>query len=903
MFAAHVFNKNFPRRKAGIFLISFYRYGVELVISVGKELFFKRELYRSVSLKQTEEQSVLTGRNPLKIKFHSAECRMTGKPTLIIYRVVENRGALTLRVFKDYLCGIGVVSSCKAFVFNVQRQNGTGSRDHRRQGKAVDKIPISKAVCKIVVHILSVFVPSGYCPVEARIGGVGVAKCFNVSVSAAETLGHSRTTVMLKFKINGCVLLEQIEKIGRAKGIVAHCVGVKFYVYRVIANSHIKTAAIVGKLYPAIARVAQKIVVYNNSCVSEVTRMEINMPLQHLIGEHLFRAAVGVTLTPCAKGSDVHRFGEILAVEPAGTFRHEDIQIFLEDGISVIGLEKFYGLSVLFSLDCRVFCTLIKDPFGSREERPALISAETEHEFVACGTVFFDYLVYVAPIKHAFLRLNVTPVDPQVQKWHSRHVCQILGAVYVLAVPTADHSVVNKMQIPALVRVCENCFVVCVTSQIAIEIFCAATYVFYVCHFIILPDFVRLPHYRPTMFFCQGEKAVSSCQKDFLVLYFRQISDDRSEKGASMKRKMYYLFLFVALVLVGTAILCSCQKDEADGKASSDKAGTTEAAETESLAPETEEKEPVTSRPNGSFEMGVNVNGLEDPNNTWKLMTAPGVLKNEKTYINIKEQGFDHIRIPVPFHSYFDAETEELDEKKMETVDKAIDLAIGQGLGVLLDFHGWYDFDPESDEHRKLFTAIWAVVADRYKEKSELLMFELINEPHYHKNTATLINFELDVVEVIRRTNPVRLVLIAGPDSNGPWKLSEVNIPGGYENLAMAVHIYEPGDFTHQGCTWAGREAGKQVRLTTEYLDSLKWNINEVKKFAQRTGIKVMITEVGMNVALAHEEDTDRYVRTLSQYCHDSGTSLAWWSYDGGDFGLYIKGAWRGKVLDAIFLK
>ncbi len=370
-----------------------------------------------------------------------------------------------------------------------------------------------------------------------------------------------------------------------------------------------------------------------------------------------------------------------------------------------------------------------------------------------------------------------------------------------------------------------------------------------------------------------------------------------------MKRKMYYLFLFIILALVGTMIFCSCEKSEADGKETSSKADTTEAIETETIAPETEEKEPVPSRPKGTFEMGVNVNGLEDPNNIWKLMTAPRILNDEKTYIHIKEKGFDHIRLPVPFHSYFDAEAEELDEKKMVVVDTAVDLAIGQGLGVVLDFHGWYDFDPESDEHRELFTAIWAVVAERYKEKSELLMFELINEPHYHKNTATLINFELDVVEVIRRTNPARLILIAGPDSNGPWKLPEVNIPDGYENLAMAVHIYEPGDFTHQGCTWAGREAGKQVRLTTEYLDSLKWNINEVKKFASRTGMKVMITEVGMNVALAHEDDTDCYVRTLSQYCHDSGTSLAWWSYDGGDFGLYIKGEWREKVLDALFLR
>ncbi len=375
-----------------------------------------------------------------------------------------------------------------------------------------------------------------------------------------------------------------------------------------------------------------------------------------------------------------------------------------------------------------------------------------------------------------------------------------------------------------------------------------------------------------------------------------------------MKRNMYYIVLLV-FVLAAAVLFCSCRKTETNNDTSpggdtsvTDSAPDT-ADETGEPSPDTEKDNSVEEHPKGTYVMGVNVNGLEDPDNIWKLMTAPGVLKSAKTYENIKSQGFDHIRLPVPFHEYYDADNDSLDEQKMAVVDTAIDLAVAQGLGVILDFHGWYEFDPESDDDKEKFNAVWALVAERYKDKSELLMFELINEPHYNKNTATLINFELEVVETIRRTNPTRLILIAGPDSNGPWKLQEVNIPDGYENLAMSVHIYDPGDFTHQGCTWAGREAGKQVRLTEEYLNSLKWNINEVEKFAARTGMRVMITEIGMNVALAHEDDTARYVGTVAEFCHESGTALAWWSYDGGDFGLYIKSAWREKVLDALFLR
>ncbi len=378
-------------------------------------------------------------------------------------------------------------------------------------------------------------------------------------------------------------------------------------------------------------------------------------------------------------------------------------------------------------------------------------------------------------------------------------------------------------------------------------------------------------------------------------------------------KKILYLTFVVVLAAGLSLCLFSCSKGNGVKTPSDGTQQTSGAAGTEDLdsvpdtdpdtSADTEADTPVVEpTPEGVYVTGVNVNGLEDPNNFWKLMTAPKVLQSKETYENIRSQGFDHVRIPVPFHSYYIAESDSLDETKMAVVDTAIDLALEQGLGVMLDLHGWYEIDPTNAEDNAKFKAIWRLVSERYQDKPEALMFELMNEPHFKKNTATLMNFEMEVVEIIRATNPTRLILCAGPDANQAWKLNEVNLPND-PNLAVAVHVYNPGDFTHQGQVWAGHEAGKQVRLTEAHIGTLKWDLEEIEKFIDRTGVRVVLNETGMNVALADEADTDRYIRIISKFCRDNGIPLAWWSYDGGDFALYANGKWRTKVLDALFLR
>lgn len=308
-------------------------------------------------------------------------------------------------------------------------------------------------------------------------------------------------------------------------------------------------------------------------------------------------------------------------------------------------------------------------------------------------------------------------------------------------------------------------------------------------------------------------------------------------------------------------------------------------------------------RENSSFPFaaGINVNSLE---RDWSYSYAMRYLLKKSTYENIVKQGFDHIRIPIDFRLIYNYETKSLDEAEMKKFDKILDLAEDAKLYTTIDFHGWYDIDSSVASDKDTFLTIWGMVAERYKDRSELISFELMNEPGIKTLPAKKLNaLQKEAIELIRRTNPDRLIICAAPDGNQPWQLGELSLPESDENLAVAVHIYHPGDFTHQGFTWSGREAGKQVRLTEEMMDELRWNLNETKKFIDRTGLPVLLNEFGMNLTLADKKDISVYLSTITKFCKDNGIPWTFWQYDSDEMGLYHRGKWDVDTMDVLFLQ
>ena len=109
----------------------------------------------------------------------------------------------------------------------------------------------------------------------------------------------------------------------------------------------------------------------------------------------------------------------------------------------------------------------------------------------------------------------------------------------------------------------------------------------------------------------------------------------------------------------------------------------------------------------------------------------------EKDFEVIASWGFDHVRLPVDYNVIQDAEGRMM-EKGLARIDAALRFCEKTGLHMVLDLHKTpgFSFDPQEQEmgffrsapDQQRFFTIWESFASRYAGKSELLMFDLLNE-------------------------------------------------------------------------------------------------------------------------------------------------------------------------------
>ena len=329
------------------------------------------------------------------------------------------------------------------------------------------------------------------------------------------------------------------------------------------------------------------------------------------------------------------------------------------------------------------------------------------------------------------------------------------------------------------------------------------------------------------------------------------------------------------------------------------------------------------------FSRGVNVNRMETflSENTYGAF-EDGIedLTNEATYTNIKSKGFDHVRLPVNFYTiYYEATSYGYtSEQLMQHIDTAIDLATKNGLYVILDFHGWFYIGSEENDYEE-FLYCWTQVANRYKDYSDMLIFELLNEPWYtngnpqqYLSDSRLNQMQVEAINIIRNTgsnNADRLIICCTADGNKAWRLSALSEElKACDNIAIAIHEYEPKSFTHQNFSWDAYGGQTTTLEAAGGFGSVDYDFGLIKKFMEETGIPVVLGEFGLNLDKATDEDVDTYIRYITTFCEANNIPWTYWQYRGGyssegSMSLYRKTSYFGSVkwdedaLNALFLK
>ena len=227
----------------------------------------------------------------------------------------------------------------------------------------------------------------------------------------------------------------------------------------------------------------------------------------------------------------------------------------------------------------------------------------------------------------------------------------------------------------------------------------------------------------------------------------------------------------------------------------------------------------------------------------------------QQYFIDVATAGFTNVRIPMDF---FGARTTGntsgyssaagtagnytgtsddyiVSSTYLGRIEQVIEWSLNQGLVTIIDFHGSnlksefiYTFDSEETEYThptsakraadyQKFIAIWAQIADRFKNHSENLLFEVINEPYFHMTKSDMDALNTDVLTVIRASggsNGTRNVIITGgtgTSHEAPLQI-EPSIISGDTYVIATFHYYQPFDFTSSSADARDNESWGSVQ-------------------------------------------------------------------------------------------
>ena len=239
--------------------------------------------------------------------------------------------------------------------------------------------------------------------------------------------------------------------------------------------------------------------------------------------------------------------------------------------------------------------------------------------------------------------------------------------------------------------------------------------------------------------------------------------------------------------------------------------------------------------------------------------------------------GFNTVRIPVRWdkHTLVDSPFT-ISETWLDTVEHVIDWGLNRDLFLIINSHHdwWLVNNYNSIKIKQRFHAIWNQVASRFKDKSPQLLFEIINEPHgMTKEDVDELN--RDVLKIIRRENPQRIVIYGGHSwSNSDHLLSTSKLNDDY--VIGYFHSYDPWEFAGKGNgSWGTDYEIGQIQLKFE----------AVSQWSKNNNIPVIISEFGAIHDCDYNSRMLHYFTYVKEAIRNEFAFQAW--DDGGQFRIY----------------
>lgn len=268
----------------------------------------------------------------------------------------------------------------------------------------------------------------------------------------------------------------------------------------------------------------------------------------------------------------------------------------------------------------------------------------------------------------------------------------------------------------------------------------------------------------------------------------------------------------------------------------------------------------------------------------------------QELFNQLKSDGIRSVRIPVTWRDHMGAAPDyTVDEEWMNRVQEVVNYARNAGMYVIINIHHDGGGDPDFgawichassnyDTFIQKYKALWSQIAERFKDYSDYLIFESMNEVGfddlYNSNKIDAYNLlnkiNQEFVNLIRASggnNDKRHLLIAGYWTDIAKTCSSYyKMPNDPENRCiLSVHYYTPWQFctTNIQSTWGTAYEVNQMKSLIKKLDTT---------FVSK-GTPVIIGEYA-----ASGSDLNScvlFIKTLNELCHGYGIATFLWDNGG----------------------
>ena len=162
------------------------------------------------------------------------------------------------------------------------------------------------------------------------------------------------------------------------------------------------------------------------------------------------------------------------------------------------------------------------------------------------------------------------------------------------------------------------------------------------------------------------------------------------------------------------------------------------------------------------FKRGVNLTGWFQESSVRQIQFTK---YTKQDLINIKSLGCDVIRLPINLHFMTNGEPDYTVEPLFfNFLDQVIDWAEELELHLIIDNHS---FDPAEDTEPNIvdiLVPVWTQMAEHYKERSNLIYYEVLNEPHGISDQIWN-NIQQQVIDAIRQVDQKHTIAVSAPAS------------------------------------------------------------------------------------------------------------------------------------------